>query len=368
MLMSRAELRIALTAGLANGFASLSGLPFGMYMPLAVLAVCTGTYGTSLEMGRQRLLGSALGSVVLWIGFHGLQGLPFPLAIAITLATLRGLGSWLGLQVGYKVGGIIGVMGWLVHDQQLGSWISLRLFWTAMGILLALLSLRLLWPSRALATALSSYSQLLVRLETSLAALAAQLDPDQAEAVAAANTHGATGHASNTHGAPIDLRELRLQLMALRRQRPALAGELGSNPLRHPAYRLVPNLDDAASRLITSLAGMQRHRPPSGLDTALVERLHRAEALLLRQLVERLALWRERLQPTEQRRPLPPPPQPALEPPSTWLELAHELNDSAANAASLERLERIAARLVLCRQALQAISDGEHQWAAIVPG
>ena len=76
MLMSRAELRLAVTAGLANGFASISGLPYGMYMPLAVLAVCTGTYGGSLELGRQRLLGSALGSVVLLIGYHGLQGLP----------------------------------------------------------------------------------------------------------------------------------------------------------------------------------------------------------------------------------------------------------------------------------------------------
>ena len=41
---------------------------------------------------------------------------------------------------------------------------------------------------------------------------------------------------------------------------------------------------------------------------------------------------------------------------------------SAANGASLERLERMAARLVCCRQALQALSDGERQCAAIVNG
>jgi len=358
MLMSRAELRIALTAGLANGLASISGLPFGMYMPLAVLAVCTGTYGSSLELGRQRLLGSVLGSVVLLISFHGLKGVPFPLAIAITLASLRALGGWLGLQVGYKVGGIIVVMGWIVHDQQLDTWLGLRLFWTALGVLLALLSLRLFWPSRALATALGSYDQLLTQLQDSLSGLAAELDPQHPTAI------GATPPALT----PADLRALRLQLLSLRRQRPALAGELGSNPLRHPAYRLMLNLDEAASRLITSLAGMQRHRPPATMDAALVERLHRAEAQLLRQLVERLTIWRQRLQPTARSRRLPQPPQPPLEPPSTWLELASDLNDTEANAASLDRLERIAARLVLCRQALQAVSDGERQWAAIVTG
>ncbi|MFM8975664.1 MAG: FUSC family protein [Vulcanococcus sp.] len=358
MLISRAELRLALTAGLANGFASISGLPFGMYMPLAVLAVCTGTYGSSLELGRQRLLGSALGSVVLLISFHGLKGLPFPLAIAITLASLRALGGWLGLQVGYKVGGIIVVMGWIVHDQQLDTWLGLRLFWTTLGILFALLSLRLFWPSRALATALGSYDQLLMQLQQTLSGLAAELDPQHPTAIGAAPPDLT----------PADLRALRLQLLNLRRQRPALANELGSNPLRHPAYRLMLNLDEAASRLITSLAGMQRHRPPASLDAALVKRLHRAEAQLLRQLVERLAIWRQRLQPTTRSRRLPPPPQPPLEPPSTWLELASDLNDTEVNAASLDRLERIAARLVLCRQALQAVSDGERQWAAILNG
>ena len=358
MLMSRAELRLAVTAGLANGFASISGLPYGMYMPLAVLAVCTGTYGGSLELGRQRLLGSALGSVVLLIGYHGLQGLPFPLAIAITLAVLRGLGSWLGLQVGYKVGGIIVVMGWVVHEQQLGSWLALRLFWTALGILIALLSLQLFWPSRALATALSGYCQLLCQLQQSLRALAHQLQPGL----------DADQDPSAEPLTPARIRGLRLQLLTLRRQRPSLAGELGSNPQRHPAYRLMLNLDDVASRLITCIGGMQRHCPPTALDAALVERLHQAEAELLLQLVARLELWRQHLEPGPRRRRLPRPPQPPLQAPLTWLELTQELNDSGANTASLERLERIAARLVLCRQALQAISDGEHQWAAIVPG
>jgi hypothetical protein len=46
--------------------------------------------------------------------------------------------------------------------------------------------------------------------------------------------------------------------------------------------------------------------------------------------------------------------------------LGQELNDPTANSASLERLERIASRLMLCRQAEQAIRDAEANWAALL--
>jgi hypothetical protein len=63
---------------------------------------------------------------------------------------------------------------------------------------------------------------------------------------------------------------------------------------------------------------------------------------------------------------LPSPPPQELELPRSWLDLGAELNDPVANSASLERLERIATRLVLCRQAEQAIRDGESSWRAIM--
>ena len=56
MLIRRSELRLALTAGLMNGLGSLAPLAYGFYAPLAVLVVCTGTYGGSIGLGRQRLL------------------------------------------------------------------------------------------------------------------------------------------------------------------------------------------------------------------------------------------------------------------------------------------------------------------------
>ena len=105
MLITRSELRLALTAGLGNGIAALSGLPNGMYVPLAVLATCTGTYGGSLGLGRQRILGSLLGMGLLLLGFDTLQAVPMPLSLALTLAALRLLGGLLRLEVGYKVGG-----------------------------------------------------------------------------------------------------------------------------------------------------------------------------------------------------------------------------------------------------------------------
>jgi uncharacterized membrane protein YccC len=103
-LINRADLRLVFTTGLLNGFSSLSGLAFGYYAPLAVLAVCSGTYGSSLELGRQRILGSLLGGILLVVGVRGLQGLPMPVGLAIALGSLRLIGGALGLKVGYKVG------------------------------------------------------------------------------------------------------------------------------------------------------------------------------------------------------------------------------------------------------------------------
>ena len=166
MLITRSDLRLALVAGLTNGLGAISGVPFGYYAAMAVLAVCSGSYGNALELGRQRLLGSLLGAGVLTLGLGGLQQLPLPVALAISLGAMRLLGGVLGLRVGYKVGGFVVVMGWLVHRQTLVEWLPLRLFWTALGIVLATLSLRLLWPARAIEASEAAMAALLERLAT----------------------------------------------------------------------------------------------------------------------------------------------------------------------------------------------------------
>lgn len=92
MLIRRSELRLALTAGLMNGLGSLAPLAYGFYAPMAVLVVCTGTYGGSIGLGRQRLLGSLVG-VVLVVSFTGLSHLPLPLGLSLSLVAMRLLGG-----------------------------------------------------------------------------------------------------------------------------------------------------------------------------------------------------------------------------------------------------------------------------------
>ena len=348
-MINRNGLRTAFTAGLGNAFASLSGVGDSQYVSLAVLAVSTGTYGGALALGSQRLLGTALGSVLLLIGYEGLRHLPMPLALALTLGALRLLGGLLKLQVGYKVGGIVIVMGWLVHEGGLASWIPLRFFWTCFGVLITLLALRLFWPARGLDSSLGQVATLLVQLQSCFRDLAARVDPARSGPVA---DPVGIGH----------YRALRNQLVAIRRQRPALLQELGSLPERHPATLLMANFEATASRLITLVGGLVRE-PPSLQDPQLVVQLHRAEAELLQAMAGQLGQWERQIR---GRRGLPKPPDTGLQLPRSWQQLGQELNDPTANSASLERLERIASRLMLCRQAEQAISTAEANWAAIL--
>jgi hypothetical protein len=345
-VINRNALRTALTAGLGNGFASITGLPDDQYVALAVLSVSSGTYGTSFELGRQRLLGTVLGSILLLIGYECLHELPLAVGLAITVGCLRLLGGIFGLKVGYKVGGMIVVMGWLVHEGSLATWIPLRFFWTALGVILTILSLRLFWPARGVVQCLGRYGELMDQLQITFTALALRLQ--QSPGVA-----GPT---------PPSYRQLRATLQRARAQRPALLQELGNQPQRHPATLLVTSLDAAASRLVTMVGGMERAVPTS-LDPQLVARLHQAEADLLHCMAAQLQRWAQLLRSS---RGLPAPPLQPLDLPLSWLQLGTELNDPVANSASLERLERIATRLLLCRQAEQAIRDGESSWRAIM--
>lgn len=349
-MINRNALRTALTAGLANGFATVTDLPDIQYVSLSVLQVSSGTYGASFELGRQRLLGTVLGSLLLLIGYTGLHELPLGVGLAITLGCLRLLGGLLGLKVGYKVGGMIVVMGWLVHEGDLASWIPLRFFWTALGVLLMVLSLRLFWPSRGSTACLNAYANLLHQLAGCFQQLAARLvqqgDPT----------------ASQPPAQSPDSRRLRTALQSARSLRTSLLPELGNQPQRHPTYLLVSTLDATVSRLVTLVIGMER-AAPTARDPQLVARLHQVEAELLQQMASQILLWEQQLRSTPG---LPVPPSEPLQAPQSWLNLDAELLDPLANAACLDRLERIAARLLLCRQAEQAIRDGEANWTRIL--
>ena len=66
----RDGLRLAATVTVVNGFASLTGQPFAIYASLAVLSVTVGNYGNTLELGRQRLVGTAIGAMVVFFGYR----------------------------------------------------------------------------------------------------------------------------------------------------------------------------------------------------------------------------------------------------------------------------------------------------------
>lgn len=351
MPVIRADLRLALTAGLANAFATLSPLPFGIYMPLAVLAVCSGTLGGSMVLGQQRILGSLLGMALLILGMKGLAGISFPLAIALTLGTLRLLGGLLGLEVGYKVGGFIVVMGWLVHDQQLASWVPLRLFWTVAGIVVGVLSMRLLWPARALPQAWRNLGAMLEAIASSLDQVADQLEQP---------------HGGQDSDGPSPAQTLRQQLGALRGGWKAVQSELGDPGRHHPQLRLMLGLQEACSTLITVVEGLLRHAPPPGATGSLVA-LQQGEADLVRAVADRLRLWAPRIaQPGAD--PLGPPPPSAWSPPESWRQLQPLLTDATVADSDLLRLQRHASRLVLCGQAERTMARTELLWRSLAPG
>lgn len=384
-LITRPDLRLALTTALLNGFGHLSGLAFGYYAPLAVLAVCSGTYGSSLELGRQRILGSVLGGAVLLVGLRGLQGLPMPVGLAISLGSLRLIGGALGLKVGYKVGGMITVMGWLVHDNQLGSWLPLRLFWTVVGILVALLSLRLFWPSRSRAQVMACLQELFAGLAEDLALEAAALAPaasgaeaetgeagtaaavGQAAAVPqAARPSGerlAAGAAGQPQAGAARLRARQASLQKLRGQRPALDLELGSQPFRHPLHQLVLTLEAAASRVLSASRELAEQPLQERGGEPLLEALQADQAELLAVLAARLSLWSRLLGRSEGE--LPPPPASLLRLPPAWQALEERFSDPRLDRLPPELLERLAARFTLGRMLHEAIETAERRWCLL---
>ena len=343
VLAQRRELRLALTAGLMNGLALLSAVPYGYYATLAVLSSMGTSYGSTLELGRQRVLGTLLGALMVLICQEGLRGVPLPLALAIALGGQRLLGGLLGLQVGYKVGGIVIVMGWLVHSEQFAVWLPLRLFWTVVGVIVGLLSMRLFWPSSAVADGWTAWSQLLGGLAEALGR--------QAPLAATAPADGL-----------VSMAPLRARLIALRSGLPAIRGELGGATGDHPVLTLLACLDDSGSRLIGLLSGFQR-LPPHGPSDAL-QAVRQGEIALLRAVAARVQLWAQALAlpAGRSRYRLPRAPMPPFDPDETWGPMERLLDDPRLNRSDLITLERVAVRLQLCRQLLDALERTERLW------
>ena len=117
---------------------------------------------------------------------------------------------------------------------------------------------------------------------------------------------------------------------------------------------------------VGTVVGLERRPPAFSGDQDLLRQLHQAEHDLLQQLAERLGQWASILAKGGLR--LPAPPQAPMVWPQSWMGVESLFSDPRSNQASPEQLERIASRLMLCRQAQRAIEEAEQSWAGLLNG
>ena len=345
----RDTVRLAATVTVVNGFASLTGLPFALYASLAVLSVTVGNYGNTLELGRQRLVGTAVGAMVVFFGYRAWGQLPLVVALPLALLLARLIAGSLRLTVGYGVCCFVVVMGWLTHEQQLDSWIPLRLLWTAFGILMALLSLRLFWPSRARIQQREGLLQLLVDLGDALQ----QLVQNPPEAI--------QSQAQRRRQLGQQIRSLRASLQGLRDQRQGALLELGTLASEHPVARMWALLDQASEALILDLDELRRLPNADWLGWGL-QVDYDAGLAFVQGVVERLLSWRQQLSDSTQLQPPPSQPRSALS-----LEALQSPESNAAyRRLSPEQLQRVAAQLMVLNRMDHTMESTERQWRELV--
>ena len=262
----RSDLRLALVTALGAGFGLLNSVPFGYYVPLSTAAVLSGSYGNSMKLSIQRILGSVMGVVIVLLFSRSLE-LPLPLGLGLALACVRLLGGVLGLQVGYKVAGNIVIMGWLVHNAEESIWGMSRLFWTAFGIALSLWATRYVWPSGTIPSLHRQFASFIDELIQEFL-----LEKQRLEAEAPTRIAMAKRRNRRT--------EILQQLNALRQQRDLAQVELGLNPENHPLHQLWTELDLLISQLISVLDGL-RGLPAPVQEPPSIKALHLEEADVL---------------------------------------------------------------------------------------
>ena len=262
----RSDLRLALVTGLGAGFGLLNSVPFGYYVPLCTAAVLSGSYGNSMKLSIQRILGSVMGVLIVLLFSRGLQ-LPLPLGLGLALASVRLLGGALGLQVGYKVAGNIVIMGWLVHNAEETTWGMSRLFWTAFGIALSLWATRHIWPSGTIPSLHRQFARFIDELIEEFL-----LEQQRLEDITPSRIPIARRRDRRT--------ELLQKINALRQQRDHAQVELGLNPENHQLHQLWTELDLLISQLMSVLDGL-RGLPAPVQSPPFIKALHLQEAEVL---------------------------------------------------------------------------------------
>ena len=280
----RSDLRLALVTGLGAGFGLLNSVPFGYYVPLCTAAVLSGSYGNSMKLSIQRILGSVMGVLIVLLFSRGLQ-LPLALGLGLALASVRLLGGALGLQVGYKVAGNIVIMGWLVHNAEETTWGMSRLFWTAFGIVLSLWATRHIWPSGTIPSLHRQFARFIDELIEEFL-----LEQQRLEDVTPSRLPIARRRDRRT--------ELLQKINALRQQRDHAQVELGLNPENHQLHQLWTELDLLISQLMSVLDGL-RGLPAPVQSPPLIKSLHLQEAEVINHQIALLTVLAGNLRRTD---------------------------------------------------------------------
>ena len=280
----RSDLRLALVTGLGAGFGLMSSVPFGYYVPLCTAAVLSGSYGNSMKLSIQRILGSVMGVLIVLLFSRGLQ-LPLALGLGLALASVRLLGGALGLQVGYKVAGNIVIMGWLVHNAEETTWGMSRLFWTAFGIALSLWATRHIWPSGTIPSLHRQFARFIDELIEEFL-----LEQQRLEDITPSRIPIARRRDRRT--------ELLQKINALRQQRDHAQVELGLNPENHQLHQLWTALDLLISQLMSVLDGL-RGLPAPVQSPPLIKSLHLQEAEVLNHQIALLTVLAGNLRRTD---------------------------------------------------------------------
>ena len=275
-MLTSADLRMALTAGLSAGLMVTLGLPDPFYAPMAVGAALGGTVGATKLQGTQRMLGTLLGGVIVAIGVATMAtALPMPMAVAVSLGLTRLLGGALGLRTGYKVAGLVVAMGWTVHAGQLSSWIPDRLLATLVGVLAAWWAVRWLWPSLAVDHHLQLSRQLYRQL--------AELLRERAALLRQGRDLEAPAKLERRNG-------LLASALQLQNQRQEARLELVADRVGQRLERIWDLQEQWLSGAISHYRTLLR-LPPLTVASPSLEALQQAESDLFEALAERLEVW-----------------------------------------------------------------------------
>jgi hypothetical protein len=265
-------------------------------------------------------------------------------ALPLALLMARLIAESARLTVGYSVCCFVVIMGWLTHEQQLDSWIPLRLFWTAFGIIMALLSLRLFWPARARTQQRQGLLQLLVDLGHTL--------KDYLQAAPEAQRRAAITH---------QLRGLRINLLSLRDQRVNAMRELGPLAADHPIAQMWELLDHACEALILDLDELRRLPDPQWQAWGL-QRQHEAALRYSHTVADRLLAWQATLSRSLELQPPPAEPRPAL--PLEILSDAESQN--VFQQLSPTELQQVAGRLIVLNRIDHTMESTERHWRTLL--